>query len=812
MAEAIVIVVTSRISFVDVGTRGLFGTCGSHVATCGTCMDWTYGFIWYDIALLYLLRPFILLTCFACIIANAMALPLPATALATSMNANASSTSATTASSSTNKDDHSGTVDDDGLESLQASSLLRFPEDTRVREVCRMLRSSKPLYLKVDRTAEINDVDYRAKLVEKLSWLLRRSFACSVGRGMLTISTAEPLMAEKLPIPPLSIQGRVPPLNSLIAAENLGESIIWPEFHNGTAAALRVGPRIQQALRQLQQPTAGLSPPPSSIDGFDTAMTATITATDSATNTAQYQQRLQSMRTVTRNWIMYNKTASLSSMGGSNNGEALSSPSTNAHAGFLFGLGLFGHLHVLTITDICDYLTQGHEPTTIAILIGVSISKMATADAMVAKTLFLHLPSLIPTPHWGIEISPTVQCAALVGIGFLFTRSCNRLMIQFLLEELFRKPTSDRCECRESLSLCAAWSLAMIALPRLAKVRSTHHRPSSKPSSSSSTMASDSADTTTGQPSRAQHLHQHQAATECITSIHDELADMKIEDRLFHLIEGGKRPADLTMFASSSSSSSASGATPLTGVADPNAKSSRILEGDLLNVDVTSPGATLALGLLYQRSHDEKVLRRLELPKTMLALDGTRPDHLFYRCIARVLIQWDAVQPSLAWMEAQLPPVLASARQEHVRQQQQAALRGRAFMNPPTTAAGTSTTAANDAMMTNEESSTAATTATATATATASAGARKYVGPYGSSRRHQNRLDAKVTLTLIINIYAGLAQGLGLVYAGTFDERVKTLLLERLQWLQRYAIVLLNEPRRSECFRHRPNRPVLHYI
>eukprot|EP01033_Poteriospumella_lacustris_P008019 gene8018-5771_t len=676
--------------------------------------------------------------------ANAMALPLPATALATTstMNSSAtSSTSATTASSTTHKDENPGAFDEDGLESLQASSLLRFPEDTRVREVCRMLRSSKPVYLKVDRTAEINDVDYRAKLVEKLSWLLRRSFACSVGRGMLTISTAEPLMAEKLPIPPLSIQGRVPPLNSLIAAENLGESIIWPEFHNGTAAALRVGPRIQQALRQ----------PPTVV--VSSSMDATPAAT--ATHSAQYQQRLQSMRTVTRNWIMYNKTASLSTTAAaaasSAGGEALvmaSSPSTNAHAGFLFGLGLFGHLQVLTITDICDYLTQGHEPTTIAVLIGVSISKMATADAMVAKTLFLHLPSLIPTPHWGIEISPTVQCAALVGIGFLFTRSCNRLMIQFLLEELFRKPTSDRCECRESLSLCAAWSLAMIALPRLTK----------------------------------------------------------IEDRLFHLIEGGKRPSDLLMFASSgasasssSSSSSSSGATPLMGAADANAKSSRILEGDLLNVDVTSPGATLALGLLYQRSHDDKVLRRLELPKTMLALDGTRPDHLFYRCVARVLIQWDAVQPSLAWMEAQLPPVLASARQEHVRQQQQqAAVRGRAFMNPSasttataTATAGSSTTAAGAAETNEDEASTDSTAdshrhaaSAATASATTTAGTRKYVGPYGSSRRHQNQLDPKVTLTLIINIYAGLAQGLGLVYAGTFDERVKALLLERLQWLQ----------------------------
>jgi hypothetical protein len=43
--------------------------------------------------------------------------------------------------------------------------------------------------------------------------------------------------------------------------------------------------------------------------------------------------------------------------------------------GFLLGLGLQGHLTALSVTDIYDYLTQGHEPTTISILIGVAASK-----------------------------------------------------------------------------------------------------------------------------------------------------------------------------------------------------------------------------------------------------------------------------------------------------------------------------------------------------------------------------------------------------------------------------------------------------
>jgi anaphase-promoting complex subunit 1 len=576
-------------------------------------------------------------------------------------------------------------IDEDanGLKALEASSLQRFPEDMRMREVCRMLCSSKPLYLKVDRSAEVSEVEHRAKLLERLSWLLRRSFAYSVGRGMLTIATAEPLMAEKLPIPPLSTQGRVPPLNSILAAENLGESMIWPSFHNGVAAALRVGPRIQETLRHhhMQQ------------------------SSQRKQSSEAFLQRLQSARSVTRNWIMYNKTA------------AYAADDDDSHAGFLMGLGLFGHLNVLTITDICDYLTHSHESTTIAILIGVSISKMASGDALISKTLFLHLPSLIPTPHWGIDISPTVQCSALVGIGFLFARSCSRLMIQFLIEELFRKPSSDRCECRESLSICASWALAMIALPRLFTSRNTKKGD----------------------------------ITSKMSSIHDELADMKIEDRLFHLIEGGKRPSDMTVFANGPSSMSA-----MFGAADPNAKNSRILEGDLLNTDVTAPGATLALGLLYQRSQNDKILRRLEFPNTVLELDSIRADQLFYRSLARALIQWDAVQPTMSWLNAQLPSILSNARQEHLAELKKS-------MHSTISSADGDKGEGDENRMPPS---------------------KKYVGPYGGSRRNQAKLDRKVTLSLIINIYAGYAQGLGLIYAGTFDERVKTLLLEQLRWLQ----------------------------
>jgi hypothetical protein len=49
---------------------------------------------------------------------------------------------------------------------------------------------------------------------------------------------------------------------------------------------------------------------------------------------------------VTRNWIIYNKST------------AFASGKEVAHAGILLGLGLQGHLSVLSAPDISNYLTQ----------------------------------------------------------------------------------------------------------------------------------------------------------------------------------------------------------------------------------------------------------------------------------------------------------------------------------------------------------------------------------------------------------------------------------------------------------------------
>ena len=81
----------------------------------------------------------------------------------------------------------------------------------------------------------------------------------------------------------------------------------------------------------------------------------------------------------------------------------------------------------------------------------------------------------------------------------------------------------------------------------------------------------------------------------------------------------------------------------------------QIMEGDCINVDITSPGATLALGMMYWRSNNQNIANWMSVPETAFLLEFVRPDFLMLRIISLGLIMWDSVQPSQEWVESHVP-------------------------------------------------------------------------------------------------------------------------------------------------------------
>ena len=114
---------------------------------------------------------------------------------------------------------------------------------------------------------------------------------------------------------------------------------------------------------------------------------------------------------------------------------------------------------------------QGHEPISVAMLIGISASKMGSRDVLFSRTLCLHMPSLLPAVPTSsnslvseLEISPMIQAAAFAGFGLLYVESCNRQIIEFLLSEMYRPANTNRLECLECIHLAASWALGMVIL------------------------------------------------------------------------------------------------------------------------------------------------------------------------------------------------------------------------------------------------------------------------------------------------------------------------------------------------------------
>lgn len=90
----------------------------------------------------------------------------------------------------------------------------------------------------------------------------------------------------------------------------------------------------------------------------------------------------------------------------------------------------------------------------------------------------------------------------------------------------------------------------------------------------------------------------------------------------------------------------------------------QIREGDTVNIDVTAPGATLALGLMFFNTGNEAVANWMKPPDTKFLLDFIRPDLLQLRIIAKGLIMWNKIQPTTEWINSNVPSSLASLIKE----------------------------------------------------------------------------------------------------------------------------------------------------
>ena len=129
---------------------------------------------------------------------------------------------------------------------------------------------------------------------------------------------------------------------------------------------------------------------------------------------------------ISRGWILCHKVT----------------PPSTSHAGFLYGLGLRGHLKVLPIQDCYKYMKLQHDATQVAVILGKCASHLGQMDRALTRLCCLHLPTFLPATD--MEIPSPVQCAAVVGLGLNYVGSAQRRTVELLSAEIGKREQPDR--------------------------------------------------------------------------------------------------------------------------------------------------------------------------------------------------------------------------------------------------------------------------------------------------------------------------------------------------------------------------------
>ncbi|KAM4592171.1 anaphase-promoting complex subunit 1 isoform 1-T1 [Odontesthes bonariensis] len=423
--------------------------------------------------------------------------------------------------------------EEDGMSDIiQEVTGLIWSQDLRIQEVRRLLQSSRPVRVSVVQLPEVSDHEYIEEKENKLLQLCQRTMALPVGRGLFTLFSYHPVPTEPLPVPKLNLTGRAPPRNTMVDL-NSGNIDVPPNMTSW--------PSFHNGV------AAGLKIAPAS-------------QVDSA-------------------WIAYNKPKS--------------PELANEYAGFLMALGLNGHLTKLATLNIHDYLTKGHEMTSIGLLLGVSSAKLGTMDMSITRLLSIHIPALLPPTSTELDVPHNVQVAAVIGIGLVYQGTGHRHNAEVLLSEIGRPPGPEMeyCTDRESYSLAAGLALGMVCLGHGSNLIG--------------------------------------------------MTDLNVPEQLYQYMVGGHRRAQ-------------------TGASRERHKSPsyQIKEGDTINVDVTCPGATLALAMIYLKTNNRSIADWLKPPDTWFLLDFIKPEFLLLRTLARCIIMWDEILPNTEWVESNIPQIM----------------------------------------------------------------------------------------------------------------------------------------------------------
>ena len=295
----------------------------------------------------------------------------------------------------------------------QSVTRLIFGDDRRYQEASKLVNQLRPPVAECNPEAEWTEADLLEAQKDLVYHVTRRTLALSSGRGMMNYSARLPLLTEKVVVPAFTLQCLMKPKS--------GASMSFNAVTLSAEKAAFTEDKVCWAF-------------------FHNGVSSGL----------MISRRAKGIDT---SWILYNKPLEL----------------TNRHAGFLFALGLNGHLRSLAKWVAFKYLTPKHTMTSIGLLLGLSASYVGTMDTLITRLLSVHVTRLLPPGAAELNLSPMTQTAGIMGIGLLYCSSQHRRMSEVMLSEIENTDpeegaSEDALLRDEGYRLAAGFSLGLINL------------------------------------------------------------------------------------------------------------------------------------------------------------------------------------------------------------------------------------------------------------------------------------------------------------------------------------------------------------
>ncbi|KAH7103790.1 hypothetical protein BKA62DRAFT_694696 [Auriculariales sp. MPI-PUGE-AT-0066] len=280
---------------------------------------------------------------------------------------------------------------------------IRFGQDRRLQEVARILQSSGVPTVAMPNVAEISEHDLAREHQNLVLRVCERTLAIPLGRALFTFGTVSSVLRDAYAIPRMEYDVRVQPENTVITAE---------------AGKITLESRAWAEFHNGVAAGLRISPNVEAIDS---------------------------------EWIVSNRPGDL----------------TPQHAGFLFALGLTGHLKNLLTWHMFKYLTPKHDLTSVGILLGASAGHLGTRHDRLMALLSVHAPALLSDPKVDLNIPLIIQASGISGMGLVFMATRDRSKAEVALREIgysrVMSPDSVQ-ENRDAYSLSAGLAFGMIML------------------------------------------------------------------------------------------------------------------------------------------------------------------------------------------------------------------------------------------------------------------------------------------------------------------------------------------------------------